>query len=76
MVRRARFRAVGRAVAGLTGHRSVARLRVVKRKRAPDDYSTGSFKAGIAMILAILAAIALIWLAYSWALNQPGVPQP
>jgi hypothetical protein len=48
----------------------------MKPKRDRDDYSTGSFKAGFVMILAILAAIVLIWLAYSWALNQPGVPVP
>lgn len=46
----------------------------MKRKRARDDYSAGSFKAGIGMIIAIVAAITVIWLAYSWALNQPGAP--
>lgn len=39
-----------------------------------DDYTTGSFKAGIVMIIVILTAITLIWLAYGWALSQPGVP--
>ena len=39
-----------------------------------DDYTTGSFKAGIVMIIVILTAIVLIWLAYGWALGQPGAP--
>lgn len=47
---------------------------VKQRKRLPGDYSPGSFKAGIVMIIVIVAAIAFIWLAYSWALNQPGAP--
>jgi len=47
-----------------------------KKERLPGDYSPGSLKAGIVMIIVIVAAITLIWLAYSWALNQPGGPNP
>jgi hypothetical protein len=67
---------VGRPVARFDRAAGPGQTRRVKPKRDRDDYSTGSFKAGIVMILAILAAIVLIWLAYSWALNQPGAPRP
>jgi hypothetical protein len=51
--------------------------RVKPRKpRVGDDYTTGSFRDGIIMVVIILAVITLIWLAYSWALNQPGAPAP
>ena len=76
MVRRERFRAVGRAVARVDRAAGPSQTRRMKPKRDRDDYSTGSFKAGIAMILVILAAIVLLWLAYSWAFNQPGAPRP
>lgn len=39
-----------------------------------DEYTTGSFRDGIGMIIVILAAITVIWLAYGWALGQPSVP--
>ena len=37
-------------------------------------YTPPSFRGGILMIVVILAGIILMWLAYGWALNQPGVP--
>jgi len=46
----------------------------LRKPRVGDDYTTGSFRDGIVMIVVILAAITLIWLAYGWALNQPGTP--
>jgi hypothetical protein len=46
----------------------------LRKPRVGDDYTTGSFRDGIIMVVIILAVITLIWLAYSWALNQPGVP--
>jgi hypothetical protein len=42
-----------------------------RKPRVGDDYTTGSFRDGIVMIV---VAITLIWLAYGWALSQPGVP--
>jgi hypothetical protein len=39
-----------------------------------DEYVTVSFRDGIVMIVVILVAITLIWLAYGWALGVPGVP--
>jgi hypothetical protein len=45
-----------------------------RKPRLGDDYTTGSFRDGLIMIVVILAVIALLWLAYGWALNQPGAP--
>jgi hypothetical protein len=45
-----------------------------RKPRVGDDYTTGSFRDGIIMIVVIVTAITLIWLAYGWALGQPGVP--
>jgi hypothetical protein len=47
-----------------------------RKSRLSDDYTTGSFRDGIVMIVAILAVITLLWLAYGWALGQPGAPAP
>jgi hypothetical protein len=46
----------------------------LRKPRVGDEYTTGSFRDGIGMIVVILAAITLIWLAYGWALGVPGVP--
>jgi hypothetical protein len=40
------------------------------------DYKTGGFRDGIVVAVVVVVAVALIWLAYGWALNQPGVPSP
>ena len=45
-----------------------------RKPRLGDDYTTGSFRDGIVMIVVIITAITLIWLAYGWALGQPGAP--
>jgi hypothetical protein len=45
-----------------------------RKPRLGDDYTTGSFRDGLIMIVVILAVITLLWLAYGWALNQPGAP--
>lgn len=46
----------------------------LRKPRVGDEYTTGSFRDGIGMIIVILLAITLIWLAYGWAVGQPGVP--
>ncbi len=46
----------------------------LRKPHLGDDYTTGTFRDGILMIVVILAAIVLIWLAYGWALGQPGIP--
>jgi len=51
--------------------------RLMWKPRKPhvgDDYVTGSFRDGILMIVVILTAITIIWLAYGWALGVPGAP--
>jgi hypothetical protein len=45
-----------------------------RKPHVGDDYVTGSFRDGILMIVVILIAITLIWLAYGWALGVPGAP--
>jgi hypothetical protein len=45
-----------------------------KKSWLDEEYTTGSFKAGIGMVIAIVVVITLIWLAYGWALGQPGAP--
>ena len=70
MVRRARVRAV------LTRHGWPPTLALMGRKKSwlDEEYTTGSFKAGMGMVIAIVVVITLIWLAYGWALGQPGAP--
>lgn len=46
----------------------------LRKPHLGDDYTTGGFRDEIVMVIVILIAITLIWLAYSWALNQPGAP--
>lgn len=46
----------------------------LRKPRVGDEYATGSFRDGIVMTIVILAVIAGLWLAYGWALGQPGVP--
>lgn len=41
-----------------------------------DDYTSGSFRSIIITVIAIVVVIALIWLAYGWALGVPGAPGP
>jgi hypothetical protein len=52
--------------------------RPIRRRRKPehsfDHYTEPSWKGVIAMLIVSMAGIILAWLAYSWALNQPGVP--
>lgn len=52
------------------------RPKKLRKPRVGDDYTTGSFRDGIVMIVVIVAAVTLVWLAYSWALSQPGAPTP
>lgn len=47
-----------------------------RMQRVGDDYTTGSYRDGVLMILIILTAVASIWLAYGWALGQLGAPIP
>ena len=40
------------------------------------EYTEPSFRGAILMLMVSVVVIALIWLAYSWALNQPGITNP
>jgi hypothetical protein len=46
----------------------------LRKPRLGDDYTTGSFRDGIVMIVVIVTVIVALWLAYSWALGQLGAP--
>ena len=46
----------------------------LRMPRVGDEYTTGTFRDGIVMIVVILTAITAIWLAYGWALGVPGAP--
>jgi hypothetical protein len=37
-----------------------------------DDYTSGSYRSIFLMVIGIVVVIALIWLAYGWALGVPG----
>ena len=61
----------------LTAAAALSTIDAMWKPRKPhvgDEYVTGSFRDGIAMIVVILVAITLIWLAYGWALGVPGAP--
>ena len=61
----------------MTGARVLPTIEAMWKPRKPrvgDEYVTGSFRDGIVVLVVIIAVITLIWLAYGWALNVPGVP--
>ena len=45
-----------------------------RKPHVGDDYVTGSYRDGILITVVILTVIVVLWLAYSWALGQPGAP--
>ncbi len=47
----------------------------LRRPSLGDEYTTGTFRDGIVMIVVILTVITALWLAYGWALGVPGVPR-
>lgn len=40
------------------------------------EYTEPSFRGAIVMLVISIVMVALIWIAYSWALNEPNVPNP
>ena len=40
------------------------------------EYTEPSFRGVITMFVAIMVVIVLIWVAYAWAVQQPGMPAP
>ena len=64
----------GRALTAAATLSTITGMWKPRKPRVGDEYVTGSFRDGILMIVVILAAIVVIWLAYGWALGVPGVP--
>ena len=47
-----------------------------KKEHALGEYTEPSFRGAILMLVISLVALALLWIAYSWALGQPGIHDP
>ena len=47
-----------------------------KQEHYLGEYSEPSFKGAFFMLVVSVVVIALLWIAYSWALNHPNVPDP
>ena len=47
-----------------------------RREHTLGEYTEPSFRGAILMLVVSVGVVALLWLAYSWALNQPNVPDP
>jgi hypothetical protein len=47
-----------------------------KKEHYLGEYSEASFRGAILMLVVSLVVLTLIWLAYSWALQQPGMTYP
>jgi hypothetical protein len=46
------------------------------KKRDHDlvEYTEPTFRGALTMLVLIIVTICALWIAYSWALNQPGLP--
>ena len=47
-----------------------------KREHSIGEYTEPSFRGAILMLFISLAVLTLLWIAYSWALGQPGIQDP
>ena len=47
-----------------------------KREHYLGEYTEPSFRGAIFMLVASIVVLALLWLAYSWALNRSNVDDP
>lgn len=47
-----------------------------KREHYLGEYTEPSFRGAILMLVVSLVVITLLWIAYVWALDQRGVPDP
>lgn len=47
-----------------------------KKEHYLGEYTEPSFRGAILMLVVSLIVLTLIWLAYGWALDQHGVPDP
>lgn len=47
-----------------------------KQEHYLGEYTEPSFRGAILILVVSLIVLTLLWLAYGWALNQHGVPDP
>ncbi len=47
-----------------------------KREHYLGEYTEPSFRGALVMLVVSVVIVALLWLAYSWALNQPSISDP
>ena len=47
-----------------------------RREHSLGEYIEPSFRGAVLMLVISLVVLTLLWLAYSWALNQPGIHDP
>jgi hypothetical protein len=47
-----------------------------KQEHYLGEYTEPSFRGAIFMLVLCVVIVAALWLVYSWALNQPGAPEP
>ena len=47
-----------------------------KQEHSLGEYTEPSFRGALLMLVVCIVLVALVWLAYSWALNHPQVPDP
>ncbi len=50
--------------------------RDAKREHYLGEYTEPSFRGALVMLLVSVLIVTLLWIAYSWALNQPHGPNP
>jgi hypothetical protein len=47
-----------------------------RREHSLGEYTEPSFRGALFMLVVSVVVVAILWLAYSWALSHPGVPNP
>ena len=47
-----------------------------KQEHYLGEYTEPSFRGAVLMLVVSLVILAILWMAYSWALNQHGVDDP
>jgi nitrogen fixation-related uncharacterized protein len=47
-----------------------------KQEHYLGEYTEPTFRGALLMLVISVVIVALVWLAYSWALNHPGVHDP
>jgi hypothetical protein len=47
-----------------------------KRERSLGEYTEPSFRGALLMLVLSIVVLTILWLAYSWAVNQHGIDGP